>query len=466
MNLKKLAKLFTRKQTGFSGQVTVWDELNPEESAMVQSLNSRSAGGFWNNFLKVEKDGADNFMSLFYSGYGHKSIADCGSTSAAFDNISMLAAKEIQNWWAYNGQETSTRYIDVTGLGFINPLKNETGERIMRQWFAFYEKALPRLIPYLKTVLRKKDGENEKKYNTAIEKRAYDILGAFLPAGTRTNASCHMELRQWDDKYALMLHHPLPEISEIAHVTLAALKERYPSTFVKEKTYEESEKYRSLYQQKFSYVTKPADSSEVQAAKQYGLLFQANFHDYSLIENEYRSLLEQRPTKTDPPKILNEAGNYRLSFLIDFRSHRDLQRQRSALQRVPLLSCDFGFEEWYLDQLPDDLKSEAVELLRNQETLIASLSCEPATRQYYIAMGYKVFDVFTVGLSDLIYIIELRTPTSVHPTARKIAQKAYRALATQLPPWAKLYGNEETDDFDIKRADHDLFLGNKRLSEM
>jgi thymidylate synthase ThyX len=51
-------------------------------------------------------------METFYVGYGHASIADCGSTTIFIEGISILADKAIQDWQLYSGQETSTRYID------------------------------------------------------------------------------------------------------------------------------------------------------------------------------------------------------------------------------------------------------------------------------------------------------------------------------------------------------------------
>ncbi len=467
MNLKKLSLLFTKAGTTFGAKITVWDEMEPEESAMVQSLNSRSAGGFWKNLLLVIKQGAGNFMEKFYSNYGHKSIADCGSTSAAFDDISMLAAKEVQNWWAYNGQETSTRFIDITGLGYIDPIGTEESKAIMERWFSFYKKALEPTIAHLKTIRpRKIDGEKpepEDKYNTMIEKRAYDVLGSFLPAGAKTNASCHMELRQWDDKLAYMTHHPLAEISELARKTLEVLQERYPSTFIKKKVYEESEEYRKKFEKDFAYMFPHEKEINLVEKTFMGFHFQKNFFYDRIMNQTYRELLETRPIKTDVPKIINELASYRIEFFIDFRSHRDLQRQRSALQRVPLLTTKFGFEKWYLDQLPDDIRKEAIQLLDQQEKDIALLCADEKIQQYYIGMGYKVFNTFTISLADLIYVIELRTGTTVHPTARVIALKMFAELKEQLPQYVTIHADTSIDDFDINRANQDIFFEGKSL---
>lgn len=475
MNLKKLLKLFTIKETYSGAKITIFDELEPEESAMVQSLNSRSAGGFWINIMKVAKEGAEKFMSAFYSGYGHKSIADCGSTSATFDGISMLAAKEIQNWWAYNGQETSTRYIDTTGLGYIDPLGTEKSKRIMEKWFAFYVKAIEPLKEHLRSVRPKKEDEDEEKYEKMIFTRTCDILGSFLPAGAKTNASCHMELRQWDDKLSWMKHHPLVEISQIAHATLEGMIERYESTFKRKPAKNDvelmargkREEYRQSSQEIVAYQhVSDYESIEIYQKATDGFKFMENFLYDSFLKGIYRELVENRPEKVEIPKIVNECGSFRIQFLIDFRSHRDLQRQRSALQRVPLLTTKLGFGEWYLNQLPSDLQKEAEELIEDQQKEIESLECKEVVKQYYIAMGFKVIDTFTVSLADLIYIIELRTPTTVHPTARAIALKMYKSLSEIIPDFVKIYANESEDDLDIKRADQDLFVGEKRINEI
>lgn len=473
MKISEKKELFTRIDTDSGAVVTVFDELKPEESAMVQSMNSRSAGGFWKNLQKVEEEGTEEFMKKFYSGYGHKSIADCGSTSAACDGISMLAAKAIQDWWAYNGQETSTRYIDTTGLGYLNPVGTENGEQLMKRLLKFYLEAIEPTIAYLKIIRPKKDSEDEKKYNTMIEKRAYDVLGSFLPAGAKTNASCHMELRQWDEKIQHLRNHPLYEVTQIGETLYRAMAERYPSTFIRSEPKNDVEKekrrarnqYRKEIEPLIAYQKQDKKWANVEKVTNDGFLFNENFFHDMILSYDYKSILANRPKGVEVPKIINECGNFRIEFLIDFRSHRDLQRQRSALQRVPLLTTEYGFEKWYLNHLPENLRTKAELLLKEHEEIITNLPCDDFTKQYYIPMGYRVYDVFTISLADLIYIIELRTQTTVHPTARVVAIEMYKCLRNKLPEFVKIYANTSTDDFDIRRADQDLFIGEKRLSE-
>src|SRR3989344_2470069 len=106
------------------GQVIILDTgavIGPESSAMLQALHSRSTGGLESHLKILATKGPDNFMKNFYVGYGHKSIGDCGTASIFIEGISMLAAKAVQDWALYSGQESSTRYVDFQTQPFKNP---------------------------------------------------------------------------------------------------------------------------------------------------------------------------------------------------------------------------------------------------------------------------------------------------------------------------------------------------------
>src|SRR3990172_488793 len=95
-------------------KIRIVDDLNPEDVAMLQALYSRSAESVDVHLEKVKQSGSGKFMASYYVGYGHKSIADTGSTTLFIEDVSLLAAKAVQDWPLYNGQETSTRYIDMS----------------------------------------------------------------------------------------------------------------------------------------------------------------------------------------------------------------------------------------------------------------------------------------------------------------------------------------------------------------
>lgn len=448
-----------RDQTADGAVLSVQDILSPEENATVQSLNSRSAGGFLVNLKKMISQGAANFMKKFYSGYGHKSIADCGSTTAALDGVSMLAAKAIQDSQLYNGQETSTRYIKITG-DYVNPLNNPRGKKLMDTWFNFYNRSLPKLIEYLKEKYPVPNGKDLEKWNITLEKRAYDIMGSFLPAGTKTNVSCHMTLRQWDDKLTILRHHPCSEMFSIGNKLHEMMQKKYPGTFSKKK-YSATEDFNESFMKDY-YFAKD-DHGDISSSFWGGFRPVKNFFHEEMFER-YIPLLKSRKQKTECPKKLNIIASFQFNFLIDFRSFRDLQRQRSAVQDMPILTMEYGFEDWYLNQLPVDIRNEATEMLSVQRNELESYNLPPVYKQYYIPMGYKVFTTFSIGLADLIYIIELRTPTTVHPTAREIAKKMFFFLNGHLKEKIPIYADMAKDELDIKRADQDIFIDGKSLS--
>ena len=76
-----------------NGHVLIYDEFNPEDNAMMQALYSRSSKSVAEHVAKVKKTGSGKFMEQFYVGYGHLSIADCGSTTLFTEGLSMLADK-------------------------------------------------------------------------------------------------------------------------------------------------------------------------------------------------------------------------------------------------------------------------------------------------------------------------------------------------------------------------------------
>jgi hypothetical protein len=181
--------------------------------------------------------------------------------------------------------------------------------------------------------------------------------------------------------------------------------------------------------------------------------------------HQFKEEIIRRPKKTELPKKINHFASFSWDYLIDFRSFRDLQRQRSALQTMPLLTTEHGFEKWYIEQLPQALQEEAAALLSFVEKESVEITNDSVARQYLIPMGYKVATRFTVSISDVVYIIELRTGETVHPTVRTVMQEIYRQTEQLLPDWFKMYANMEPDTLSIKRGGQTIFIDGKDVSK-
>jgi thymidylate synthase ThyX len=421
--------------------------IGPEAVAMLQALHSRSVGGIIEHLQTLAKKGASKFISLFYVGYGHKSIGDCGTTTIFIEGVSMLAAKSIQDWPLYSGQESSTRYIDFAKQRFVDPAGFIDSDRILEKWRAFYLHGLEVIQRALVNRYPKKESDKVSVYEKAIKARSFDIMRGFLPAGASTNLAWHSNLRQIADKLLVLRHHPLPEIKEIAEAIEDAVSEAFPSSFDKEKRYEETEEYNRSWMRENYYYHDPNCQSFV---------IRSDNIDRGILQ-EYEPVMKSRPPKTELPKHIAEAGTMQFVFPLDFGSFRDIQRHRAVFQRMPLVTAELGFEEWYLNELTDELKEDAVKLIEEQKKSVEQLCIRKEIEQYYHPMGYKLSNRMTGNLHALVYLVELRATRFVHPTARHIAIQIAKVLQYRFEEYGLvLHLDKEPGMFDVKRGEHDI----------
>lgn len=431
------------------GKVIILDTgavINSEATAMLQALHSRSIGGLESHLKILTEKGPDNFMKNFYVGYGHKSIGDCGSTSIFVEGVSMLVAKAIQDWPLYSGQESSTRYIDFKIQPFKNPIGTDKGKEILENWRNFYSESMESVKNYLKERFPIGKDESEKIYDKAISARAFDTLRGFLPAGSTTNLAWHTNLRQAADKLMILRNHPLQEVRKTAKAIEETLRKAHPNSFDHE-IFETTEDYNKFWMET-DYYFHDSKCPDFELTKK--------LINTDLLKKE---ILEKRPMKTELPKYLAEAGNIQFEFLLDFGSYRDLQRHRSIVQRMPLLTTELGFGKWYLDELPKEIRKKAEVLLEKQEEKINLLPISKEEKQYYISMGYNTSIRVTGGLPALVYVAELRATRFVHPTLRKRAIQIAQKLIEEFNKYGLvIHLDDEPDRFDIKRGEQDIVL--------
>ena len=431
---------------GFILALNTEAKIDGQAEAMLQALHSRSTGGILSHLKVLEEKGAENFMERFYVGYGHKSIGDCGSATVFVEGISMLAAKAIQDWRLYSGQEASTRYVDFSEQNFIDPSNTAEGKEILENWRKFYLDSQDPVREHLKKQFPKKDDEDQKLYDKAIIARAFDITRSFLPAGATTNVAWRMNFRQFADELMLLRHHPLQEVKDIAEKTEEALKDMYPSSFGQER-FPNTEEYNKKWMQGKYYY-------ENDSLKDFTFLY--DNVDRKML-SAYKDILESRPMKTELPMAIAECGVVGYEFLLDFGSFRDLQRHRAIVQRMPLLTRKHGFNEWYLNALPEDLKEKTKAFIKSQEEKIEKLGISEEEKQYYIAMGYRVPCRLSGDLKALVYLVELRSTRFVHPT---LVEQMLKMIKSLKELFAKdglvLHLDEEPNRFDVRRGQHDI----------
>jgi len=445
-------------------KLMVVDDMNPEDVAMLQALYSRSAESAETHLDKVKATGSGKFMSQFYVNYGHKSIADTGSTTMFIEDVSLLAAKAVQDWPLYSGQETSTRYIDMSKRHIIDPVGTSESRSILDAWMNFYRTNQERVQSILVRRYPKRPDEKDETYTRAIKARTFDVLRGFLPAGITTQLSWHTNLRQAGDHLVGLAQHPSAEIADVARGLQTLLAAQYPS---------------SGFDRHIATVSgvgaKEGDASrtewEAKYARDFAYPVTGRLHDTRMVMQQHAGFiagtrwieaLKTRPRGCVLPHFMTDFGQFTFTFLLDFGSFRDIQRHRNGVCRMPLLDTSYGFEPWYLEQLgdPDNdnvggLRDEAVKLIHELSPRIMKLTSDEVVRQYYTALGYRVACQVAYALPALVYVMELRSGKTIHPTLRRQIHVMVRLFQQHYPEIA-LHVDLDPDDWDVRRGDQTI----------
>lgn len=458
-------------------EVFVFDDIHPEDNAMLQALYSRSPESVVKHLEKVKATGSGKFMASYYVGYGHASIGDCGSTTIFIENVSMLVAKAIQDTPLYSGQEASTRYLDFSQQPLIDPYNNPASRAILDRWMDLYNEYMPVMIDALKTRYPYNPTEYKKEsaWEKSVQVRAFDTLRSLLPVGTTTLLSWHTNLRQARDHLRHLYSHPLAEVRDVAKNIFAQLLQKYPHSFNGEELSDDSQRYsdRNQYAQTVSteshYLQVPKAMARLTGVQQQAMrqgevmLYDALF-DTRICNLAEEKLFSSRPRGAPLPRYINDYGVYKFSFLLDFGSYRDLQRHRNGQCQIPVVGNQFGFHEWYRAEmealLPPATYTKLWGAIQQQLQAIADLpkqgvETNEISDQYLYPMGMACLTQLTYTLPQTVYVAELRSAKTVHPSLRIVAQVMGREIQ-QRHPALKLFIDYDADSWTSKRGEQDI----------
>lgn len=466
-------------------------EITPEELATIQAMYSRSNKSMINRFIDLLfnenlEQTTSRIVGDVHKGYGHASIGDLGSFVLCYEGVSMLAAKAIQDTQLYDGQEASTRYITfdkqpflyVNNQGSLNVSTTENTDvssLLQESWRQFYLEAVPIVRDSLfhkypwedqKSILGE-DGESD--YKRAINARAFDIIRGFLPAGCSTNLAWYTSIRHCADHVAWMRCHPLREIRSIAHVTQQLVEVVYPTSFQGRGFYQNREDYKTDFMQT-QYYLENLLSRDIAAHYSDVLL------DKALLVKNWKNVVLNRPQGQEMHYSIGETGTVKYDALLDFASFRDQQRHRAVVQRQGLVSDQYGFHDWYLDNLPDAVREKAenllVDNLKTIKELMKNGNLDKFEAQYLYPMGMKIPTTIVGHIGKVLYMVELRAQTSVHPTyhenaydfamcIKKTLAKTFSVPDEVIP----LYVDSAVGQFSIKRGSQTIFFKGKAISD-
>ncbi len=417
----------------------VIDNYDADSKAMLQALYSRSYASIETR-LELDQKSLKEKLKKYYVNWGHKSVGQLGDSIIFIERVSLLAAKAIQDTPLYDGQESSTRYIDFSTQEFISHSADQAS--MNEELRAFYIKATPILIDSLKKEFPQGDADPTKWDNT-IKARAFDILRGFLPAGASTSLCFKGSFDLINDHFGKLLYHPLQEVRDIAKTVLTDFQAKYPSGSIPiEKLAED-----------FKYMKSTSDSDSDSEHFYQSTVGNRGLNICYLEGSKLLRTLPPRKKYEQYPNRLSKSFVITFTKEIDFGSYRDLHRHRNGMITMPVLTPHFGFENFYIDSLPLSLKDEAWTLLAKVKEFCNLGDLSKYDLQYSVPIGFKVPFTYQCDLNQVIYILELRTQKTVHQTLRKLCHSWYESLMSS-PETGKLsiYVDLDEDNFSLKRG--------------
>ncbi len=494
-NLPEVIKgaLFSRYSRSTLGLRTLLlKEFILNEDTAFAAIAGKQADGE-GQMVAIQK--AQNFYDRILDGYGDDSIGELGGAHLAVENISMLAAKVIEDSRIGGSPlEKSTRYIyfdqKVNGqyLFYQEPVLMTSAYRDLyidtcNHLFNTYSKLIPPLTALIEQGFPKDPAISKGAYTAALRAKVLDCLRGLLPASALTNMGVFGNGRFFETLLQKLACHNLAEMQEIGKNAYQELHKVIPS-FIRraDPAHKHHQGFAQFYETMRSDLRQFSDhhgrdippfaepgvrliAFDKDAVAKVGGALLFNYTSGGLLElqNYCRQLGEEdlarlleagcaarENRRHKSPRALEHA-EFTFEILADFGVYRDLQRHRILTQERQPLTCNWGYytppeirgtdlEKEYCDAM--DLAQKAY------DTVAAEL---PEEAQYMVPMAYNIHWYFRVNLRALQWMCELRSQPAGHVSYRLIAQEMARRVSSALPPFEKFFKFVDFDGYELGR---------------
>lgn len=438
---------------------------------------------------------AQAFYDRILDGYGDDSIGELGGAHLAIENISMLAAKFVEDSRLGGSPlEKSTRYIyfdqKVKGeyLFYREPILMTSAYRddyinTCNMLFDTYSRLIPPLTALIEQRFPKDPVISKAAYTAALRAKVLDCLRGLLPAGTLTNMGLYGNGRFYESLIHKLHCQTLAELQDIGKRSAEELGKVIPS-FIRraDPSHRTHLSYAQFYESMGNELKQVADQhlEECERSLEHGvrlvsydpdsptkvaaaLLFASGnkglpeLWEYcrSLPEEEIARILDAASNAREnrrhkSPRALEHA-NFTFEIVTDFGAYRDLHRHRILTQERQLLCCDYGFytpveiqgtpyEEEYCNAL-----KQAKEVFDRIRTSL------PEEAQYIVPMAYRIRWYFHVNLRALQWMCELRSSPAGHTCYRHIAQAMARKVCDQFPAFERFFKYVDYEGYELGR---------------
>lgn len=477
---------------------------NSDESAFA-SIVGHSEGEGQEQMAAIRK--AQNFYDRILDGYGDDSIGELGGAHLALENISIIAAKLIEDARIGGSPlEKSTRYVyfdqKVKGeyLFYKEPILMTSAYRELyistcTMLFDTYSKLIPPLTVMIEEKMPRDQAISKSAYTAAVRAKVLDCLRGLLPAGTLTNMGIFGNGRFYEQLIHKMQCNNLAEMQDLGRRMYDELNKVIPS-FIRRSdpshhTHQSYARYYEAMQAELAVITAQnttfpertmdngvrlisADDHAV-AKVAAALLFAYSDKSYQDLLNYCQNLPEEELARIldagcsarenrrqKSPRALEHA-DFTFEIVSDFGIYRDLHRHRLLTQERQLLGCDYGY---YIppEIVGTELEEDYVQAMRQAKEAFDTISTElPEEAQYCVPMAYNVRWYFHVNLRALQWICELRSAAAGHTNYRLIAQTMAKKVIDAFPQFERFFRFVDFDGYDLGRLNQEVRKEEKQL---
>lgn len=438
---------------------------------------------------------AQSFYDRILDGYGDDSIGELGGAHVAIENVSLLAAKLIEDSRIGGSPlEKSTRYVyfdqKVKGeyLFYREPVLMTSAYRDLyvntcNMLFDSYSRLIPPLTTMIDAKMPKDPNTSKAAYTAALRAKVLDCLRGLLPASTLTNMGVYGNGRFFDQLIHKMHVNNLAEIQEIGKRTYDELAKVMPSFIrradVDHHTHQAFVEFFESMQTELhaaaernsDFPSKPEEGgvrlisydSEAVVKVAASLLFANSnksltelwLHCKRLPEEELSRILEagcacRENRRQKSPRALEHA-NFTFEIVADFGVYRDLHRHRMLTQERQLLCCSYGY---YVppEIVGTEIEAEYVNALNKAKEAFDTIAKEfPEEAQYIVPMAYNVRWYFHINLRGLQWLCELRSAAAGHPGYRLVAQMMAKQVSQVFPAFERYFKFVDYDGYELGR---------------
>ena len=463
-----------------------------EEMAFL-SIAGKNAEEKDTQMVAIKK--AQNFYDRILDGYGDDSIGELGGAHLAIENISMLAAKSLED--ARIGAsplEKSTRYIyfdqKVNGeyLYYQEPIIMTSAYRDLyletcNALFETYSKMVPPLTAMIEEKFPRDHNISKVAYTASLRAKVLDCLRGLLPAATYTNMGVFGNGRFYETIIQKLNCHNLAEMQDVGKKMYQELEKVIPS-FIRrsEPSHKHQATFSQFYEQMNAELKQFAENhaKDVSSMKKPGiqlihsdedscykigaaLLFGQCKGSLQELEELCRKMPEEDlllllDTACNPrenrrhksPRALEHAS-FTFEILADFGIYRDLHRHRMLTQERQLLTCDYGY---FIPSeiLGTDLEKDYINAMEKAKSAFDMIAKElPEEAQYVVPMAYNVHWYFHVNLRALQWLCELRSSPAGHPNYRFVAQEMARQVCDADPRLERFFKFVDFEGYELGR---------------